>query len=199
MKAGWSGFTPTTQLFALDDGKMTKADHDACWERWKEANEILQSRRQELGDNNFSHYRGEAEDAIGTVEYDPQRAKEKVQGIQKAIHGTIMTGDQFSELNRLLDKAWQRASGKRRSEWEEKLHSSLQWKRDRIRKEEESIDRLEEQIDHCRDLEANARTEDYANEVRSWIEQKYDAIAESRRLISKLEDEIRDIESKLHR
>lgn len=199
MKAGWSGFTPTTQLFAMDDGKMTKADHDACFERWKEANEMLQSRRLELGERNFGHYRGEAEDALGIAEYDPRRAKEKVQAIQKAVRGIIMTRDQFSELDRLLDRAWQRASGKSRGEWEEKLRGSLQWKRDRIRKEENSIDCLEEQIDHCRTLMANAKTDDYANEVHSWIEQKFDAIAESRRLISKLEDEIRDVESKLHR
>lgn len=208
MKAGWSGFTPTTQLFALDDGKMTKADHDACWERWKEANEMLQSKRQELGERNFSHYRGEAEDAIGTAEYDPRRAKEKVQAIQKAIHGTIMNGDQFTEVRRLLDKAWKHASEKqgelhdnwkkRQEDWKERQTANLRRKRELISQAEDFIGRMEEQIDHCRDLEANARSDGYANTVRGWIEEKYDIIREKRRFISELEEQIREIESKLH-
>jgi hypothetical protein len=208
MKTGWSGFTPTIQLFALDDGKMTKADHDACWERWKEANEMLRSRRQELGDNNFSHYRGEAEDAIGIAEYDPRRAKEKVQTIRKATHGIIMSTGQFSEVGRLLDKAWKHASDKqairhddwvrRDHEWRERQTEHIHRKRELISQAEDFIDRMEGQIDHCRDLEANAKTDEYANRVRGWIEEKYDIIREKRRFISELEEQIRDIESKLH-
>jgi hypothetical protein len=202
MKVGWSGFTPTTQLFALDDGKMTKTDHDACWERWKEANEMLQSRRQELGENNFSHFRGEAEDAIGIADYDPKRAKEKVQVIQKAMHGTIMTGDQFSEIHRLLDKAWGRASdkqGEKHDEWLQRQRGFIERKRELIRQMEETIERIEGEIDHCRDLIASARTDDFESSVRESIERKYDVIADKRRFVAELEGQIRDIESKLHR
>jgi hypothetical protein len=207
MKAGWSAFTHTTELFAFDDGKMTKDDHDACWERWNEAKEMLQSRRQQLGEYHYSRYRGEAEDAIGIAEYDPRAAKEKVQAIQKSINGIIMNGDQFSEVRRLLDKAWKHASGKqterhddwvkRQAEWKERQTAHIHRKRELMRQAEEFIDRLEGQIDHCRDLEANARSDDYASTVRGWIEEKYDLIREKRRFISELREQICDIESKL--
>jgi hypothetical protein len=201
MKTGWSGFTASTQLFALDDGKMTKVDHDACWERWKEANGMLHSRRQELGENNFSHFHGEAEDAIGVAVYDPKRAKEKVQAIQKAMHGTIMDSDQFSAIRALLDKAWERASNKqeeKHDEWVERQHSHVNRKRELINQMEEIIERIEGEIDHCRDLVASARSEDFENSVRDSIERKFDVISEKRRFISELEEQIRNIESKLH-
>jgi hypothetical protein len=202
MKTGWSGFTATTQLFALDDGKMIKTDHDACWERWKEANEMLQSRRQEIGENNFSHFRGEAEDTIGIAAYDPKRAKGRVQAIQKAMHGTIMTGDQFSDIRELLDKAWARASekqGEKHDEWLQRQRSFIDRKRELIRQMEETIERIEEEIDHCRDLVANARTDDFESSVRESMERKYDVIAAKRRFIAELEEQIREIESKLRR
>jgi hypothetical protein len=202
MKTGWSGFTPTTQLFALDDGKMTKTDQDACWERWREANEMLQSRRQELGGNNFSHFQNEAGDAIGIAEYDPKRTKEKVQSIQKAMHGTIMTGDQFLEIRRLLDKAWERASdkqGKRHDEWLLRQRSFIDRKRELVNQMEETIERIEREIDHCRDLIASARTEQFESSVRESMERKYDVIADKRRFVSQLEGQIREIERKLHR
>jgi hypothetical protein len=201
MKNGWSGFNIPTQLTAFDDGKMTKADHDACWERWQEANEMLHDRRRDLGDYHFDHYRSEAEDAIGIAEYDPKRAKEKVKAIQQSMHGKIMTGEQFTEIRRLLDKAWEHASGKqneRHEEWEEHQQGKIEKKRDLIRHAEETIDRIEEQIDHCRDLEADARSDDYAEMVRGWIEEKYDVIAGKRRFIADLEEQIREIESRLH-
>jgi transcription initiation factor IIF auxiliary subunit len=189
MNNGWSGFNIPTQLFAFDDGKMTKADHDACWERWREANEMLHSRRQELGENNFSHFQSEAEDAIGIATYDPKRAKEKVQTIQKAMHGTIMNADQFSEIKRLLDKAWGHASNKqeeRHGEWLGRMRSHIDRKRELINQMEEIIERIEAEIDHCRDLAANARTSDFENSVNESIERKYNVISEKRRFIREL-------------
>lgn len=120
-----------------------------------------------------------------------------------------MNSDQFSEVRRLLDKAWERASDKqavrhdewvkRQEEWKERQTSHVRRKRELISQAEDFIDRLEGQIDHCRDLEANARSEDYANTVRGWIEEKYDIIREKRRFTAELEEQIRDIEGKLHR
>ena len=192
MKNGWSGFNAPTQLFAFDDGKMTKADHDTCWERWQEANEMLHARRLEMGEYNFSHFRGEAEDAIGIATYDSKRAKEKVKAIRQSMRGKIMTGDQFNEIHRLLDKTWEHASEKqkeRHDQWEEQQHGKIHKKRELINRAEETIERIEEQINHCRELEANARSDDFADTVRGWIEDKYDFIAKVRRSIAELEEQ----------
>jgi hypothetical protein len=80
MKNGWSGFNISTQLFAFDDAKMLKSDSDSCWEKWREAQQMLRSRRDEIANYHFEHYGGQAEEAIGIAEYDPKRAKEEGQG-----------------------------------------------------------------------------------------------------------------------
>ena len=48
MKDGWGGFNVATQLTSLSEGKLTREDRDQCWEKWKETNEIIKFRRQEL-------------------------------------------------------------------------------------------------------------------------------------------------------
>ena len=131
MKGGWSEFNIPTQLFALDDGKMTKEDHDACWEKWQEANTMLESRRQEVGEHNFDHYQNEAHDAINLAGSDPKQAKERVKRIQEPMRGLVMTGDQFSEIRRLLDQAWQHAThaqSQRQDEWRDRQHGYIQTK-----------------------------------------------------------------------
>jgi hypothetical protein len=202
MKNGWSGFNIPTQLFAFDDGKMLKPDSDACWEKWREADEALRARREELASYNFEHFGSEAENAIGTAEYDPSRAKERVKEIQQAIRGKIMTSEQFAEIRRLLDKAWDRATHKQQEHhenWRDRQLDKIRRKKELIDGAEDSIEKIRDQIEHCRGLEAEARTGDYAERVRGWIEEKYGWIESKRDFIQELEDQIREIEEKLRR
>lgn len=199
MKNGWSGFNIPTQLFAFDDGKMIRTDHDACWGQWQEVNDTLQARRKELGDLNFEHYESEASGAIGLAAYDPKQAKERVKSIQQHLNGKIMTRDQFAEVRRLLDKAWQRATHtqeERHETWREQQLKRISRKQELIESAERAIRDIEDQIDHCRDLEAGARTGEYADRVRGWIEEKYGWIESKREFIRDLEEQIREIESR---
>jgi hypothetical protein len=50
MKNGWEGFNTITQLISpiLSSGIMTREDCEECWAEWKEAQELLQLRRDEF-------------------------------------------------------------------------------------------------------------------------------------------------------
>lgn len=50
---------------------------------------------------------------------------------------------------------------------------------------------LEQQIEDCRETEENARTSDFANSVRGWIEEKLGKMTRGR------EEKIQSVESKL--
>jgi hypothetical protein len=44
MNDGWSGFSTFTQIESIvtgNEGALTKADRDACWEAWKEAQQYV--------------------------------------------------------------------------------------------------------------------------------------------------------------
>jgi len=111
MKNGWGGFNVATQLVSLSEGKLTREDRYQCWETWKEANEVIKTRRQELWESNYNYFRSKTSDALNTAYYgDPREAKSKVKDVQREMKGTQMSKPQFQEIHDLLDDAWQKAT-----------------------------------------------------------------------------------------
>lgn len=216
MKNGWDGFDPVTQLVTISSGKMNRHDHDACREKWRAADRALRDRKLELAAFNYEWIKSEAYEASGHAETDPKRAKQKVQAIQAKMRGRILSQASFQDIRHMLDRIWERASKisaqrhrdweNRQKEWQERrverqdrIMGHIKRKRGLIEDGDALISRLMDQIDYCRELEAGARTEEYANEVRRWIEEKSDIIESKRRFIAELEDQIGELEAKLDR
>jgi hypothetical protein len=195
MKNGWEGFNCTTQLFSFSPGKMNRQDHDRCWKQWQEVHDAIHSKHRELCDCNWDRFRSEAREASGNAETNPRLAKEQVKATQRRMRGAIMSKEQFEDINQMLDEVWSRAtsSTKRRSdEWRER---KIATKRAFIEQKEELITRLEAQIDDCQEMEASAKTEEHAERIRGWIEEKYKIIESLRRFVEELERQIREIEA----
>lgn len=170
MKNGWSGFNATTQLTSLTSGKMNRQDHDLCWKQWQEVNEAIRWKYLELRDSNYGRFRSDASEASANAETDPKLAKEQVKAIQRKMAGTFMSKEQFDEIRGILDNVWNRANHTNRRAWRERGLGYIAKKRDLIEQAEDLVTRLEGQIENCREMEANARTEDYAETVRGWVE-----------------------------
>lgn len=197
MKNGWEGFNWTTQLTSLSAGKMNRRDHDECWKQWREVNEAVRDRYRELRDLNYDSFRSEALEASGNAETDPKLAKEQVKAIQQRMRGAVMSKEQFNDVRHILENVWSRATDatkKRHQEWRERKLGQVPRKRELIERSEDLISRLEAQIEDCRQMEANARTDEYAEMVRGWIEEKYEIIESKRRFIEELERQIEEIE-----
>jgi len=210
MKNGWGGFNISTQIVSsmFSEGKMLKVDSDACWEQWKEANEVIKSRRQELCETNYNHFRSKASDSINTTHYgDAREAKSKVRDIQREMKGTQMSKSQFQEIRGLLDDAWQKANSRlqeafregqrKHEEWLSRTQGHIERWNDLIQKNEDVISRIEEQIDRCRDMERDAKSSEFAETVRGWIEEKYSKISDIRETNRELEEKIRSANNKI--
>ena len=48
MNDGWARVSVVDDLVHLNDGRLTKADRDTCWQRWHEVKDLIQQRRDEL-------------------------------------------------------------------------------------------------------------------------------------------------------
>jgi len=105
MKDGWGNFSVGTQLFTLNDGRMLKDDHDACWKRWREVKNTIAARRQEICELNYGHFKSEAYNAKTLADEYPKEAKEKVREIHRAMSGRMTERWQFDEINKVLDEA----------------------------------------------------------------------------------------------
>ncbi len=211
MKDGWGGFNVATDLVETalgNEGKLTREDRDQCWEKWKEVNEIIKFRRQELWELNYNHFRSKASDALNTAHYgDPREAKSKVKDVQREMKGTQMSKPQFQEIHDLLDDAWQKATSRlqeayregqrKHEEWLDRIQGHIERWSDLIQKNEDIISRIEEQIDRCQDMERDARSPEFADTVRGWIEEKYRKISDIRETNRELEEKIHSAKSKI--
>ena len=66
-----------------------------------------------------------------------------------------------------------------------------------MEKNENVVASLEDQIEKCEEMESTARSEEFADTVRGWIEEKLDKIRDIRRTNEELEERIRSVKNRL--
>jgi len=218
MKDGWQAFTGTTEFFesiAGNEGILLKEDREACWQLWKEAKETLHYRRQEIPDFEYGRAKADAYAALaGAQTGNPHEALNLVKSWGQSLASRYMNKLQREDIRDVLDKAWKIAISRIETDRDERRRKHDQWvegqrrwignqeswilgRTEQVEKAQQFITRLEAQIDDLQDKLAGARTDDFANRVRGWIEEKYDKIAEVNRQISDLEEKIRDAQSRV--
>ncbi|KXK23074.1 MAG: hypothetical protein QY327_05555 [Fimbriimonadaceae bacterium] len=82
-------------------------------------------------------------------------------------------------------------------EWVERNREHLDRWHAQIDKGEDMIEKLKGQIDHCEDLKADARSDDFADQVQGWIEEKERIIDDIESRNAELWEKIRDVEARL--
>jgi hypothetical protein len=200
MKDGWSGFTWTTELTSLTQGRLTKEDRDDLWAQWRAAKEEIRSRRKYLSDLNYEHMRDVAETCLGLAHTDPREAKKRIKDAQADMKQRPMEKDQFSNIREMLDRAWETATdtaSHKYEEWRQRMEGHVERWMELTEKNEEIIRRLEEQVEDCEAREATAKTDEFAERVRGWIEEKLDKIRDIRESNRELEDKIESAKKKL--
>jgi hypothetical protein len=116
------------------------------------------------------------------------------------MKGRTLESWQFDEIRGILDDAYQTASGilqRRHEEWRAKMESAKSRKLQLLEKNRGAISNIEQQIDRCHDMLREARSSEHQYRVQSWIDEKYETLRDIERFNRELEDQIRDIDSKL--
>jgi hypothetical protein len=208
MKGGWESVGLADDMLHISDGRLLKADREACWQLWVEVKEQQRRKRAELEDRAYAEFHRRASEALNTAHYgDPREAKGEVQAIQGDLRGTAMRDAQFSDIKRILQDAWKEASRRLKERYDEGQRQHQEWLADMrghverwssiLRKNEGVIARIEGDIANCEDMAANARTAEHADRVRGWIEEKYDKIRDIMATNSELEGRIRSVKSRI--
>jgi len=82
-------------------------------------------------------------------------------------------------------------------EWVERNREHLDRWHAQIDKGEDMIERLKGQIDHCEDLKTDATSDDFADQVQGWIDEKERIIDDIESRNSEPWEKIRDVEARL--
>ena len=211
-------------LKLMKERRVFREDREHCWKYWKEVNEKIYWRRHELQESNFLHIKEDAGRCLNTAYYgDPYEASREIKEVQTNLHGLYMNRDQRHEIHDILGDAWDKATSRigeikeekgrkheewlqrqeerkrKYEEWRERMESNMQRWENNIEKAEDYVSRLEEQIDRLEDEAANARTDEYADRVREWIEEKQQKIEDVREQIREWESKMDDVRGKLNR
>lgn len=84
-------------------------------------------------------------------------------------------------------------------EWRERMESNIERWENNIEKAEHAISKIEANIDKLEDMAANARTDEYADRVRGWIDENYQRVQDIRESIREWESKIYSAKGKLSR
>lgn len=214
MKGGWDhlggGFQTAVHEIVANDGRLTKDDREFCWEQLQEQWEALKHKKTDLRQLDYEQGERLAGEALNAAHYkdDPYEALDIIKDCQAEVRKLRMGKDRSDIIRRTLQEAWDRAiarieehrreRARKHQEWVDLMHEKLSRWEALIEKNEGVIERLEQQIAHCEDLLANARSDDYASDVQGWINEKQDKMRDIMDTNRELEDRIRDVQDKLN-
>lgn len=204
MKDGWEGYNLPTQLFSVTrSGRMTREDHQFCWNAYKQTRSDISSHRRDLQEQN---YRSGHESARHVLQRayngNIQEVRESIKECNQQLKGMLLTKEQRQDIRELLDQAWQELqnrSDRRKREWVERQQEWIARTSERIEKNQEYIERLEQQVEDLQDKLAGARTQEFAERVQGWINEKYQKMSEVHNSTVELEEKLAEAQEKLRR
>ena len=213
MKGGWDhlggGLQTAIHEMLVNDGRLTREDREYCWEHIQEQWEALKHKRQELRYLDYEQGQRLAGEALNAAHYsDPYEALETIKQAQREVKKLRMGKDRSEFVWNDLQQAWDRAIARieelkeqkrrRHEDWVDRQHEKIARWEGLIEKNEGIVERLREQIAHCEDLAADARTPEFASEVEGWIEEKQAKMRDILETNEELEERIRDVQGKLN-
>lgn len=189
-------------------GDMLREDRQACWEKWRAANDLIFSRRQAIWERSYGLVKPEADAALAEAnDGDPFQALQKVKQAQSHFKESQLSKSQREEVKTILNSAWDVAIAKankireekrtRHEKWLGRMESNIGGWTNSLQKNKEEITELEEQIKRLQAEIRSARSPDHAAALRDWIKQKRLQIAEIEKGRTDLEDRIKFAREKL--
>jgi acyl-CoA reductase-like NAD-dependent aldehyde dehydrogenase len=131
---------------------------------------------------------------------DPHAAKERIKRANVEMKQNPMNSEQYSAIRQMLDEAWEAATktaSEKQDEWRERMENHVERWTELYEKNEDVVAKLEQQIEECEEMESNAKSDDFAERVRGWIDEKMAKIRDIQRTNRELEEKIRSAKSKL--
>ncbi len=183
-------------------------DRRACWDRWRDVRDALRRQRSGMQEQDYQTLAGLVTEAVeGAKSDDPFRAVQRVKELQARLGKAYLRRGQFEELRRRLSEAWQASQvriaeqrqerSKRRAEWRERMEGHLSRWRETLEHRKSQREHILQQTEKLDAMEKNARSEDFAVQVRGWKEETADKLRRVEEFIADLEQRIESATKKV--
>jgi len=187
---------------------LRREDRQACWDKWRETNDTIHSRRLAVWQSNYEAIKPEAEAALKEADDgDSQQALEMVKKTQRRLKTLPLTREQREEIRDTLNKAWDVAifkaneirDAKRRKyeEWIGRMEGQMEGLTTQFRENEEKATRLQAEVDQLKDAIQEVKSREYGDTIREHITRKREQIKELEVINRQLEGKIQSVKNRL--
>ncbi len=195
-------------LRLMKERRLFGEDRNRLWKCWLEANGRISQKRKEVQKSNYRQAEDEAGSCWNDAEYgNPHNTLKRIREYRESLHEVYIDKEQRHYVYNILDKAWERALARigelkeenirKHEEWRKRTEGNLNRWETNIEKSEQYISSLEGQISRLEVEESDAKTDDHAERVRGWIEEKQEKIAEVMGQIKEWEEKIYSARGKI--
>jgi hypothetical protein len=157
-------------------------DRRACWDHWRRVRDALKFVRDLHQEQDYQALAAPVAEVTESARSgDPSEALRRVKDLQGRLGRAALRRGQFEELRLRLSQAWQAAQARitaqrqersrQRDEWRARLEGHLARWRGTLEQKRGQREHLLLQVARLEDMEKNARSEDYAVQVRGWLQE----------------------------
>lgn len=191
-----------------DKGGLLREDRQACWDKWREANDSIFSQRRAIWDRNYEQIHPEASAALNEANNgDPFQALDKIKEAQSRLKDLPVSRSQREQIRETLNSAWEIGTAKVTEIREEKKRKFEDWRKrmgiqierwsNLIQQNKEEASELEGQIKRLMDQTKITRSGEHTETLRNWMAEKRQKIREINEINGDLEEKIQAAKEKL--
>ncbi|MFP3975463.1 MAG: hypothetical protein ACLFVK_04480 [Dehalococcoidia bacterium] len=187
---------------------LMRRDRQVCWDKWREVNDTIHSRRQAIWDSNYEQIEKDAKAALEEANgRNPYEALEMVKAAQSRLKEIALSKTQRDEMKTLLSQAWDTAIGrvneirekrrKKQEEWLNQKQNEVQELANQLRENEETHSKLQDEVEKLKEAIHGSRSKEYGDKLRTQIAEKRRKIRDIERENRQLEERIEEAKNKL--
>jgi len=199
---------PTPAEVAPAGGGLLREDRQACWDKWRQANDFVFGKRQAIWNRDYEEVIPKVKEAVAEAsEGDSFHALDKIKEVQALLKKAHLSKTQREEIRGMLNGAWETAIGKvnavrdekrrKYEEWLSRMEANLQRWTEELGKNKEMEAQLEAEMAQIKEQIQTAKSREVTDALREQLSQNRQKIASLGRLNKQLEEKIEAVKAKI--
>ena len=187
---------------------LLREDREDCWDKWKEANDLVHNCRQVIWSKNYEQIHPETQATLDEAnDGNPHQALEKIKKVQQRLRNASLSKTHREELRATLNSAWDIAIFKvneirdekrqKYEEWMSRMEGQLEALTGQFQENQATVSKLQDEVEQFKEAIQSIRSREYGDKIREEIAKKREKIKELEVINRQLEGKIQAVKGKL--
>lgn len=198
-----------SQDSTAEAARLLREDRQACWDKWREANDLVFGRREAIWNANYPPLEAQSQAALSEAnEGDPFHALDMVKEAQSQMKKTAISRTQRQELRTMLNSAWETAIAKvneirdekkrKYEDWLNRMEGNIERWTEELQQNSDQSAQLTQEVEQIKEeIQTTAKARDYMDSLREQLAEKRQKIQELDRTNRQLEEKIQSAKDRI--